>query len=77
MHRSSTSSQLGSHGLDLRSSALLQVEGWKTTGYLRVARNTAKNGSFMLFSTTFIIRAQNILKNIYFCVLRKESHAGL
>ncbi len=33
VHRSSTSSRVGSHGFDWRSSALSRVEGWKNTGY--------------------------------------------
>ncbi len=33
VHRSSTSSRVGSHGFDCRSSALSRVEGWKNTCY--------------------------------------------
>ncbi len=33
VHRSSTSSWVGSHGFDCHSSALSRVEGWKNTGY--------------------------------------------
>ncbi len=33
VHRSSTSSRVGSHGFDCRSRALSWVEGWKNKGY--------------------------------------------